>query len=81
MNENIKMSVSSIVSKDNKKKIYVQFVEGDKIAEGVLPDKKIVYNKGFSEDEIVVLETYIKSEEKAIVEMAKGINPIKAIMK
>lgn len=81
MNENLKMSVSSIVAKDKKKRIYIQFMDGDKNAEAVLPGGKIIYNKGFSQEEIAVLETYIKSEEKQIINMAKAINPIKAIMK
>ena len=81
MNENIQMSVSSIVSKDNEKRIYVQFSDGEKIAEAVLPQGKIIYNKGFSEEETAVLQAYIKSEEKSITETAKGINPMTAIMR
>ncbi len=81
MNENLKMSVSSIVAKGKEKRIYIQFMDGEKNAEAVLPGGKIIYNKGFSEEEVAVLETYIKSEEKQIVKMAKEVNPIKAIMK
>ena len=81
MGENVKMSVSSVVKKNGQKHIYVQFAEDDKIAEATLPDKKIIYNEGFSEEEIAVLETYIRSEENTIVEMAKNINPINAFMK
>lgn len=79
--KNLQMSVSAIVTKDKEKRIYVQFTDGVKEAEGVLPGGKIIYNKGFSDEEKAFLETYIKSEEKEIVSMAKGINPIKALMK
>lgn len=81
MSDNLQMSVSAILSKDKEKRIYIQFSDGDKNAEGVLPGGKIIYNKGFSEEEAALLETYIRSQEKTIVNMAKSINPVKAIMK
>ena len=36
---------------------------------------------GFEEDEVKVLELYMKQNQDQIREMAKVINPIKALMK
>lgn len=80
MNDTMKMSVSSIYQKNGRKMISVLFTDGDKSAEGRVPEGKIYMNKGFSPKEIAALEFYLKKEEKAIVDMAKGVSVMGAFM-
>ncbi|MCH5337283.1 MAG: hypothetical protein J1E03_00745 [Acetatifactor sp.] len=74
------MSVSSIVSKDGKREIYVLFTEGTRSAEGRLSDYKMISNKGFSREEIDMLEAYMHRETDRIVQMAKNINVMDAFL-
>ncbi len=77
----MKMSVSSIVSKDGKREIYVLFTEGDKSAEGRLSDYKMISSRGFNRDETAALEAYMRREKDTIVSMAKNINVFDAFLK
>ena len=70
----MKMSVSSIVNKDNKREIYVLFSQGERSAEGRLSDYKMINNKGFTLEEVAALETYMRQETNTIEQMAKKIN-------
>ena len=81
MSEELKMTVSGIVPKDGRKSVYVVFEDGQRRAEGYVPDCIIIKNEGFEEDEVKVLELYMKQNQDQIREMAKVINPIKALMK
>lgn len=76
----MKMSVSSIVNKNGKREIYVLFTEGSRSAEGRLSDYKMINSKGFTEEEIAALETYMRQETNTILQMAKGINVLDAFM-
>ena len=80
MNQDIKMSVSSMTRNKDKKAVYVLFQDGEKTAEFTLPGCELVKNKGFSEDDILQLKDYISNEQEAIFAMAKQVNPIKALM-
>jgi len=81
MSEEMKMTVSGIVPKDGRKNIYVVFEDGRRKAEGYVPDCIITKNEGFEADEVKMLELYMKHNQDQIREMAKVINPIKALMK
>lgn len=76
----MKMSVSSIVTKDGKREIYVLFTEGDCSAEGRLSDYKMISSKGFTQEEVAALETYMRQETNTIVRMAKNINVMDAFL-
>lgn len=80
MSEELKMTVSGIVPKDGRKSIYVVFEDGKRRAEGYVPDCVITTSEGFEEDEIKMLELYMKQNQDQIREIAKVINPIKAFM-
>ena len=80
MNSEIKMSVSSMTRTGDKKAVYVLFQDGDKSAEYSLPGFSLVRNKGFSDAELKSLKEYVDSEQDSIYAMAKGVNPIKALM-
>lgn len=80
MSESMNMSVSGIYKKDGKKVISVLFSEGERSAEGYVPEGRIHTNKGFSQEEVAALELYMKSEEKKIFEMAKDLNIMNAFL-
>lgn len=79
--DELKMTVSGIVPKDGRQNIYVVFEDGMRRAEGSVPDCVITTQNGFKEDEVKMLEFYMKQEQDTIRELAKQINPIKALMK
>lgn len=80
MNSEIKMSVSSMTRTGDQKAVYVLFQDGDKSAEYSLPGCGLVRNKGFSDAELKSLKEYVDNEQDSIYAMAKGVNPIKALM-
>ena len=79
--QELKMTISGIVPKDGRRNIYVVFEDGERKAEGCVPDCVIEKNIGFTEDEVKMLELYLKQNLDMIREQAKYINPIKAFMK
>ncbi len=81
MNEELKMSVSPICVKDGNRYAFVNFTDGNRLAEGKIPDCKIISNKGFSEDEVGKLEEYMQKELPKLKQMAAGINVLGALMK
>ncbi len=81
MQEELKMSVSPIVSKDGKREIYVLFGEGSRSAEGRLSDYRISHSIGFTQEEVAMLELYMKREKDTILRMAKNINVLDAFLK
>ncbi len=80
MNPEIKMSVSAMTRTDNKKAVYVLFTDDRKSAEFAIPECKLIRNDGFAADEIDQLMQYVKNEQDSILDVAKGINPLKAFM-
>ncbi len=80
MNNEIKMSISSMTRMGDKKAVYVLFQDGDKSAEYSLPGCGLVRNKGFSDAKLKSLKEYVDNEQDSIYAMAKGVNPIKALM-
>lgn len=81
MNNEVNMTVSPICEKDGKKYAFVSFVDGERIAEGKIPDCKIVSNKGFSEEEVEQLEIYMMSELQDLKRMAAGVRLWDAFLK
>lgn len=81
MSEELKMTISGIVPREGRKSVYIVFEDGQRKAEGYVPDCVITKNEGFEEDEIKMLELYLKQNQDMIREHAKMINPIKALMK
>ncbi len=75
------MAVSPVCVKDGKQYAFVSFTEGDKMAEGKIPDCVIVSNKGFSAEETEQLEIYMKRELTNLKKMASSVNVLGAFMK
>lgn len=81
--ESMTMTYSAVVrDKDNKKIVRVKFERNEmgeaQIAEGLLPDCKIVSQNGYSAQEIAGLEEYLRGNLDDIMSKAKVIsNPLK----
>ncbi len=75
------MQVSGVCSRGDEKVAYVLFEEETRSAEGVIPECKIVRNKGFSDEEVSRLEEYMRENLGMLKRHAVGINPITALMK
>lgn len=81
MNNELKMSVSPICTKGEERYAFVNFTDNSRLAEGKIPDCKIISNKGFNEGEIRQLEEYMKKELPRLKQMAADINVLGALMK
>ena len=79
-NEQVDIKVSGVFTRDDRKIAYVSFTDGERSAEGIIPDCVITRNKGFSEDEKSQLEAYMKRELASLKKTASGINVVKALM-
>jgi len=81
MNHEVRMSVSPVCMRDGERYAYVSFVDGERVAEGKIPECKLVSNKGFSIEEAEQLEAYMRSELASLKRMAAGIRVFDAFMK
>jgi len=81
MENEFTMSVSPICVKDGKKFAYVSFTDGERSAEGTIPDCKISSATGLDRGEIRMLEEYMSRELPQLKKMAAGIRLVDAIMK
>lgn len=75
------MQVSGVCNRGEEKIAYVLFEEETRSAEGVIPECKIVRNKGFSDEEVSRLEEYMRENLGMLKRHAAGVNPITALMK
>lgn len=80
MREEINMIVSGVVTKEGKKSVYVQFTDEDCMAEGKLPECKIISNNGFREEDVKALEVYMEATMEQIFEKAKEMSIMKAFL-
>ena len=76
----VDIRVSGVFTKDGRKMAYVSFSDGERSAEGTIPDCVITRNKGFSSDETEQLVSYMKRELPSLKKTASGINVVKALM-
>lgn len=76
------MLVSGVSEKNGRKMAYVLFEDEDKrSAEAVIPECRVISNNGFSEEEVVQLEDYVRRNLTDLKKRAAGINPVTALMK
>lgn len=80
MDGSMNMSVSQIFQKEGKRYAYVSFDDGDRKAEGRIPDCRIVASDGFDRGEIVLLEEYMKTELPSLKKMASGVNVMRSFL-
>ena len=81
MSSNISITISGMTRTANSKAIYVLFEDGKRNAEIAIPGNRLISNNGFSDKEIAEFMEYVISERDAIYEVAKDINPLRAMMK
>lgn len=81
MEDALQMLVSPICVKDNERYAYVSFSDGSKSAEGKIPDCIIEKNEGFTEDEVMQLEDYMKANLVELKKMAASTNVFEAMKK
>lgn len=73
-NEEMNMTYTSVLTKDNKPLISLQFTRGKDTCEAIIPDCVVTKNNGFSDEEVHGLELYLRSNKKDIIENAKSIS-------
>lgn len=81
MSDEFQMTISPVCSKDGKRYAFVSFSDGNRTAEGKIPDCKIVSNNGFDQGEVRLLEEYLQRELPKLKRMAAEIRPLDAFMK
>lgn len=81
MGNEMNLSVSPVCVKDGKKCAYVSFTDGERCADGRIPDCKIITSKGFTEEEVAQLEVYMRMELAKLKRMAAEIRIIDAFLK
>lgn len=81
MENEVNITVSPVCSKEGKSYAFVTFSEGNKTAEGKIPDCKVISNKGFSGEEVEQLEYYMTNELPKLKRMAASIRLIDVLGK
>lgn len=76
MKTTVRLTHSSVLFKDGKPFVSVLFEDGDKSAEGRIPECTISINKGFSEVEKAEFEEYMRENKTDIIDAAKKITGI-----
>lgn len=77
----MEMLISGFFTKDNRRMVRISFMRGKDFAEGLLPDCVIDRSEGFSENELVKLEKFMRDNVQEIFTQAKEINPIRSWLK
>lgn len=80
MKDTINMSVSQVFAKNGERYAFVSFNDGNNIAEGKIPECKIISSNGFEKEEVKQLEDYMERELARLKRMAAGINVMRAFM-
>ncbi|MCM1113353.1 MAG: hypothetical protein NC399_08885 [Muribaculum sp.] len=76
--DEVNMLISGVVMKDGRKIVRVSFLRGKDYAEGILPDGLIEKSGGFTEEEVLKLENYMRVNRQEILKQAKEVNPLKS---
>ena len=81
MSENeMKLTYSTLLDIDGKKTVSVRFERDNDVAEGTLPEGRIMKNSGFSADEVTGIEYYLKDNSDDLMAAAKKISGLKHIL-
>lgn len=78
--QEINMVISGIIRKKSEKYVRVSFQRNQDTAEYILPECKLDKSKGFNEKELGMLKDYLLGNKADIMEHAKKINPMKAML-
>lgn len=75
--EEIRMTYSGVITKNNQKIVHVSFERGKDFAEGSLPSGKIEKSTGFSTEETQQLSLYLLQNADDIMKKAQKVNPLR----
>lgn len=75
--EEVRMTHSSVLSKDGDPYVSVRFERGNDVAEGSVPACRITKNEGFSAEEVLGLEGYLEQNAREILRRAKDISGLR----
>lgn len=75
--EEIRMTYSGVITKNNQKIVHVSFERGKDFAEGSLPSGKIEKSTGFSAEETQQLSLYLLQNADDIMKKAQKVNPLR----
>lgn len=78
--DELNMSVSAVCMHEGEKYAFVSFSDGKRVAEGKIPDCKIVSSDGFTPEEVKMLELYMIGNLKQLKKMAASVRLIDAFM-
>lgn len=81
MMDEVKLDISGVTEKDGKKRAYILFTRGNDHAEGYIPECILTKVQGFTDEEKVGLERYLKANLTELKKRAAKVNPITAIMR
>ncbi|MBQ0028256.1 MAG: hypothetical protein KBS96_06605 [Lachnospiraceae bacterium] len=70
------LTISCVTVKDGVKKAHIRFEEGNCFAEGTIPDCIISKQSGFSDEEVIQLEDYLRANLTDLKRQAARIDPI-----
>ncbi len=73
-NEEMKMTYTSVLTKNGKPHISLLFERGKDSCEGSVPECTITRNNGFTADEVDALEQYLSMNKKQIIDNSKRIS-------
>lgn len=79
--DELKMLISGIVLVNDEKKACVRFEDATRFAEGYVPDCKINSQKGFTDEEVGMLEEYMKENIGKIKRLAAEVDPILSMVR
>lgn len=79
-NEEMKMTYTSVLTKDGKPYISLYFERGEDNCEASVPDCVITKNNGFNDEEIEALEYYLRANKQTIIDNSKNISGLFSIL-
>lgn len=74
MNGSWKLTVSPVCTRDGNQYAYVAFQDGERIAEGKIPECVITSSGDFSAEEIAQMEDYMRRELMELKKAASSVN-------
>lgn len=66
-NEEMKMTYTSVLTKDDKPLVSLAFERGKDRCEATVPECVVTKNNGFTDEEVEALEHYLRSNKKTII--------------
>lgn len=78
--QEMKLTYSGVFRSDGRVCSSVCFERGENVAEGIIPEGKITKNKGFSEEEVLQLENYLRDNSKQLMEEAHKISTLEHLL-